>query len=171
MNREYFLEIKMKRGDEDAMDQFVEQYYKYILNYCHYHCYDKQAAQDLTQETFTRFFMTLASYRSIGKARNYLYVIARNVCLDYEKKKKEIVAENLPEEMEYPMEKVNRSLDVASALERLPEELKEVVILYFFQSMSLGEVAAVLRIGLPLVKYRYKRAKKLLAEYLGREDL
>lgn len=53
---DFLLIRKMKQGDDTAFDLFVHKYYQEILNYCHYHCFDKAYAQDLTQETFVRFF-------------------------------------------------------------------------------------------------------------------
>ena len=47
----------------------------------------------------------------------------------------------------------------------------KVTILFFFQEVKQKEVAKILNIGLPLVKYRIKRAKELLAGYLGKEEL
>ena len=55
------------------------------------------------------------------------------------------------------------------ALEKLSEGLREVVVLYYFQELKLSEIADILKIGLPLVKYRIKRAKTLLKEYLEQE--
>ena len=68
------------------------------------------------------------------------------------------------------MESLNLRLDVHRALEQLPPELKEVTILFFFQEMKQKEIARILGIGLPLVKYRIKRAKELLSKYIGKED-
>ena len=61
-------------------------------------------------------------------------------------------------------------MDVHMALERLPQELREVTILYFFQEVRQKEIARILGINLPLVKYRIKRAKELLTIYLGKEN-
>ena len=79
--------------------------------------------------------------------------------------------EELPEQPVYQTETLNLRLDVHRALEQLPPELREVTILYFFQELKQKEIARILGIGLPLVKYRIKRAKELLAGYLGKEDL
>lgn len=61
------------------------------------------------------------------------------------------------------LEKVAERLDMEQALRKLPEELREVLILYYFQELKLREIAKVLQIGLPLAKYRIKRAKEQLA--------
>lgn len=59
-------------------------------------------------------------------------------------------------------------MDVERAVDRLPEDLKEVTILFFFQGLKQREIAELLNINLPLVKYRIREAKKKLSEYLGR---
>lgn len=79
---------KLKQGDEDAFAVFVHKYYPKVLLYCQYHCMDKEDAQDLTQETFVRFFTKLPEYHYRGKNLNYLYTIAGNLCKDYLKKEK-----------------------------------------------------------------------------------
>lgn len=51
----------------------------------------------------------------------------------------------------------------------LPEELREVIILYYFQELRLAEISDMLGIGLPLVKYRIKQARIQLKRLLGEE--
>ena len=80
------LILQMKQGDEQAFDKFVRKYYGDILSYCKYHCLDQTEAEDLTQETFLRFMNNIQSYQHIGKAKNYLYVIAGNLCKNHVKK-------------------------------------------------------------------------------------
>lgn len=170
MDTDFLLLHRMRNGDDQAIDDFVRKYYPMILRYCHLHIQDTGYAEDLTQETFARFFRTLHQYQHYGKAANYLYVIAGNLCRDYYKKLDEIPMEDLPEQPVYQMESLNLRLDVHRALEQLPPELKEVTILFFFQEMKQKEIARILGIGLPLVKYRIKRAKELLSKYIGKED-
>ena len=89
MQQDIQLVRNMQNGDEEAMELFVREYYPQILKYCRYHCPDRESAQDLTQETFARFFRNLASYRHRGKILNYLYTIARNLCIDFVRKNRE----------------------------------------------------------------------------------
>ena len=80
MDADFLLIKRMKQGDEDAFDVFIRRYYGDILRYCAYRCADTGCAEDLTQETFVRFFEKLSDYRHMGKAKNYLYTIAGNLC-------------------------------------------------------------------------------------------
>lgn len=170
MDADFLLVYRMKSGDNQAIEAFVRKYYPLILRYCHLHIKDRGYAEDMTQEVFARFFRTLSGYQHYGKALNYLYVIAANCCRDYCRKPEEIPLEELPEQPVFEMEPLDLRLDVHTALEKLPKELREVTILFFFQEVTQKEIAKILGIGLPLVKYRIKRAKELLAAYLGKEE-
>ncbi len=167
---DFLLIIKMKQGDESALDTFVRKYYPQILQYCRFHCFDVTYAEDLTQETFLHFFCSLPSYRHIGKAKNYLYTIAGNLCKNYAKKKAALPAEQevLEQELSFSdkMEQTELKIDMEQALWKLPTELREPIILFYFQECKLTEIAEILQIGLPLVKYRLKRGKESLKDLL-----
>ena len=62
-------------------------------------------------------------------------------------------------------------MDVRMALSRLPEELREPAVLFFIQEVRQNQIAKILGIGLPLVKYRIRKAKEMLAGLLGKEEL
>lgn len=174
MDKDFLLIKRMKQGDEKAIDAFIQKYYDDILKYCNYRCLDHEYAEDLAQETFIRFFTGLSDYRYIGKTKNYLYTVAGNLCKNFYKRHKEIPDEDVTsgetkEPAEYPMEAVEEKMDVGRVLEQLPFELYEIVMLYYFQELKLTEIASVLQIGLPLVKYRLRRAKRLLGELFEKE--
>lgn len=175
MNADFLWIRRMKQGDEEAFDLFVRKYYEEILRYCNYHCSDQRYAEDLTQETFVRFFSKLSDYHDRGKTKNYLYTIAGNLCRDFYKKKREVPLEELepgrkPEPAETGSEEILNKLTVEWALGQLPDELREVVILYYFQDLKLREIADTLQIGLSLVKYRLKQAKEQMGRLLGKEE-
>ena len=167
MDRDFLLVQKMRMGDEKAIEIFVEKYYPRILSYCQVHIGDHGYAEDMTQETFERFFRSLKQYRHYGKAANYLYVITANTCHDYHRKHKEIATETMPEQADTRADNAEERLDVQMAFKRLPEEVREVAVLYFLQEQKQKDIAVMLGIGLPLVKYRIRRARELLAGYLG----
>lgn len=175
MNADFLLIRKMKLGDEKAFDVFIRKYYKDILNYCNYHCFDRSYAEDLTQETFVRFFANLSSYHFKGKTKNYLYTIARNLCKDFYKKKKDLpVEETFIQERARSdtgqIDSVVNKMTIEWAMEQLPEELQEVIILYYLQGLKMTEISEVLGISLSLVKYRMRQGKTQLKKLLRKED-
>lgn len=166
MDRDLLLVQKMRMGDEKAIEAFVTKYYPRILSYCQVHTGDHGYAEDMTQETFERFFRSLKQYRHYGKAANYLYVIAANACNDHHRRHREIVTETMPEQADTRVDDPEQRLDVQAAFRRLPEEVRETAVLYFLQEQKQKDIAVMLGIGLPLVKYRIRRARELLAAYL-----
>lgn len=148
MEIDFLLIQKMKHGDEDAFDVFVHKHYEEILKYCSYHCDNLSYAEDLTQETFARFFAKLSDYRYMGKTQNYLYTIAGNLCRDYYKKKKESLLEEALMELQNNSEQseadgILNKITVEAALDSLPGEQREVIILYYFQGLKLTEISEV----------------------------
>lgn len=175
MDVEFLLIRKMKQGDESAFDLFVRKYYDDILKYCINHCPDIEAAEDLTQETFVHFFAKFSDYHYRGKTKNYLYTIAGNLCRNYFKQTREIPVEDemLVQEREESKdlaEQVTNQFAVEWALQQLPEELRDVARLYYMKEMKQSEIAKMLNIGLPLVKYRLRKAKEKLQVLLREEE-
>lgn len=175
MDADLFTIRKMKQGDDAAFDAFVRKYYGDILKYCTFHCADREEAEDLTQETFVRFFAKLSEYRHVGKAKNYLYTIAANLCKNAFAKRAPLTAEE--ETLEALGERAADAENAATthlllewALGELPPEQREVVVLHYYQGLKLREIAEILEIGLPLVKYRLRQAKLRLGDLIGKED-
>lgn len=175
MDADLFTIRKMKQGDDAAFDAFVRKYYGDILKYCTFHCADRKEAEDLTQETFVRFFAKLSEYRHVGKAKNYLYTIAANLCKNAFAKRAPLTAEE--ETLEALGERAADAENAATthlllewALGELPPEQREVVILHYYQDLKQREIAEILEIGLPLVKYRLRQAKLRLGELIGKEE-
>lgn len=170
MDEDFLLIQKMKLGNEAAVDAFVHKYYTDILHYCYRHLYDNGEAEDITQETFERFFRYLRNYRHYDKAKNYLYVIAGNLCKNrYGAVSAVPLDESIPSVGD-SVETIEVQIDLLAALQKLPTELREVLILHYFQDLKLKEVADILQIGLPLVKYRVQQAKACMRELLGEEE-
>ncbi len=179
MDPDFLLIEKMKHGDEKAVEEFVRKYYPAVQRYCFLHIEDRGYAQEAVQETFQRFFGSFERYRHYGKAANYLYVIAGNVCRDYYRNRREFAVEDPEEEADRtapsaglavgataPTENVELRIDLWEAFARLPREWREVAILFFCQQRRQREIAKILGIGLPLVKYRLGKARERLRELL-----
>ncbi len=166
-----FLTIsQIKNGDRQAGERLIRKYYPEILRYCYLHVSCRDDAEDLTQETFVRFFASLGRYEYRGKTKNYLYTIAANLCRDHYKKIRDLPLEDLPEQSAESIPEVEIRLDISAALEQLSMDLREVTILYYFRQRSQKEIAAILGISPTLVRRRLKRATQQLRILLGKEE-
>lgn len=175
MDADLILIRRMKQGENDAFDSFVRKYYTDILRYCAFHSKSREEAEDLTQETFVRFFAKLSEYRHFGKAKNYLYTIAANLCKNAFARRAALAVEEDTLEalggVSDAEDSTTTHLLLEWALDQLSPEQREVIILHYYQGLKLREIAEILEIGLPLVKYRLRQAKLHLQELIGKEDL
>lgn len=167
---DFILIQRIRNHDTEASEIFVEKYYALIFKYILFKLKNRCDAEDLTQETFIKFFGNIDRYNEYGKAKNYLYVIAGNLCKNYWKKRGYLKEkeEALKNEKRYieALENFEIKADVERAFEKLPLEIREVAILFFIQELKQKEIATILGIKLSLVKYRVSRAKVLLKKYL-----
>ena len=169
MDGDFLILHRMQNGDDQAIESFVRKYYPKIMRYCHLHIKDSGFTEDLTQETFARFFASLDRYKHYGKAANYLYVIAGNLCRDHYRRQSELPLADLPEPADRPLDTLDTRLDLQDAFRVLPPEIQPAAVLFFLQERKQREIAKILGIGLPLVKYRIHKARELLAQFLRKE--
>ena len=106
-----------------------EAQYDKIYRYCYCKVNNAAVAEDITQETFLRFLEN-STYKENGKELNYLYTIARNLCIDEYRKR---VSEELPEELpiESAEEAIVEGLDMRCALAKLTSMERELVLFRF----------------------------------------
>ena len=166
MISDFLLIQKIRNGDSNAGNEFVKKYYPLIYQYCFLHIHDRDCAEDMAQETFVRFFEAVMHRTDIAKAKSYLYRVAGNTVKNYYRKKKELLLEKLPDTEENNAADIEVRLDIERAVARLPDEIKEITILFFFQGLKQKEISDLLGIKLSLVKYRVSKAKELLSKEL-----
>lgn len=147
------------------LEKIIRKYYDEILLYCYHHVDSRAAAEDLCQDTFVSFIEHYAQYHHIGRTKNYLYKIAGNKCRDYYKKHAPILLKDLPEQT--AEEHMEESAVVRQMVAGLPEELREVIVLRYFQSLRYTDIASILKISPSLVKYRVKKGLELLSVMEG----
>ena len=99
----------------------IEEQYDKIYRYCYFKIFNKQLAQDITQETFLRFYKQELHLNN-GKHLAYLYTIARNLCIDeFRKKTVDSSLEDFEEEVIYdPCEEWIDNLTLRSIIGKLP---------------------------------------------------
>ena len=163
MISDFLLIQKIRNGDNRAGNEFVKKYYPLIYQYCFLHIHDRDCAEDMTQETFVRFFEAVMNRTDIAKVKSYLYRVAGNTVKNYYRKKKELLLEKLPDTVENNAADIEVRLDIERVVARLPDEIREITILFFFQGLKQKDISDLLGIKLSLVKYRVSKAKELLS--------
>lgn len=147
------------------LEKIIRKYYDEIFLYCCHHAGSRTAGEDLCQDTFMSFIEHYKDYHHMGKTKNYLYTIAGNKCRDYRKKHTPVLMEELPEQKaEGDLED---SVILRQLLSSLPEELREILILRYFQDLRYTDIAFILKISPSLAKYRVKKGLELLSAMEG----
>lgn len=152
--------------------QLVETYQKPLLNLCYIYLHDRAQAEDAVQETFLKAYRALASFRGDCSPRTWLMRIAMNVCRDMQRSgwftrlNRFITPDDLPEQA---ADEDPESAELADAIMRLPSRHKEVILLYYYQNLTMPEIAGALGINASSVSRRLKSACAKLRDALGEE--
>ena len=164
----------VRTGNKDAFAMLVRRHQQALLNF--FRRMDVYTdAEDLVQETFLRIFKYRDRYRPTAKFTTFLYTVARTTWLDQARRnvRKERLSTALEEESREaaggnsarPLLK----LDARDALEKLPEKLRSVVVLSFYQGLAYSEISDVLQIPVGTVKSRMFLAMEQLRRMFENE--
>lgn len=171
MTHEEELIEQIKNGRGECLDELVELYYPAILRYCLWHMPDRESALDATQETFLKLVRFLGQYEHRGTFRAFLYRIAANTCIDM--KRKHPVTESLSEAVseticapECGYQAVEDRQQLAAALTKLDNDMRELILLRYGQGLKMREIAEIKGLPLRTVQTRLRRAVKVMRRAL-----
>ena len=147
-----------------------ETQYDKIYRYCYYKVNNATVAEDITQETFLRFFEN-RTYQENGKGLNYLYTIARNLCIDEYRKR---VTEELPENQEQMgsagmEEGIVEGMVMRQALAKLSPMERELILLRFVNEVPVKVICKLYECSRFSLNRRIKQVLKKLRGYLSEE--
>ncbi|MFM8177760.1 MAG: RNA polymerase sigma factor [Candidatus Kapaibacterium sp.] len=166
----FLREAKSTR--DAAFTEIYERYSTRIYLYCRKILGSGEVADDAFQETFSLFLKSADVSREMTNLPAYLLRIARNVCLQMMQKVKrrpESVFEDgffRTESEMMPVERAELIGLLEVALEVLPDEQREALILQVYDEMSYQEIADFMGVPLTTVRNWVVRAKKRLRDEL-----
>lgn len=167
-------------GDEEAFGVLVKKYRTKVFNLAYSLTRDRDAADDLAQESFIKAYFALPRFKLKSGFGTWLYRIAMNTVKDYLRKKGRIREVAFGKEIEHlviqedemerkekkQQEEQNRRL-VHEAIQSLPEKYQLILSLRDIQGFSYGEIADILNISPGTVDSRLHRARKSLRKKIG----
>jgi RNA polymerase sigma-70 factor (ECF subfamily) len=164
----------------DQIEHYINEYGKQIYSFCVYITGDRDAADDLYQQTFL-VAIEKNEIREDQNPKSYLLSIAVNLWNNqrrkylWRRKKVNVVffeegaedqlmdrSPSVEDEAEH-RDEINR---IRQAVQTLPDKLRIVILMHFMEEMSVEEVARVLEIPAGTVKSRIHKAKAVLREKL-----
>ena len=157
---------------ETNIRRMIDEHQTALLRMCYLYMHDAQLAEDAVQETFIKAIRAWGSFRGESSERTWLTRIAMRTCMDirrgfwFRRVEHRITPEMLPDRAD-EAEADESALTVA--VMNLPKKEREVVLLYYYQDLTMKEIAETLGVTQPTVSYRLRRAKeKLRTELEGR---
>ncbi len=127
----------------------IEEQYEKIYRYCFYRLRNRVQAEDVTQETFLRWFAS-DTYRDKNQLLHYLYTVARNLCIDEARR---MSLQSLPEDISMADRDPLLSIALRTELDKLAPEDRELVLLRCVN----GEPMAVLSRFYGLSRFALRR--------------
>jgi RNA polymerase sigma-70 factor, ECF subfamily len=170
----------LRRRDPDLLDRLIEQYQHRLLRYLVYLAGNRELAEDLFQETWIRVLERGHQYDGRHEFSTWLYAVARNLTIDYLRRKSPISLDGLAEDEDHaPVEPADtrplawevvaqheQAERIRAALVGIPVEYRETVVLRFQEGLALEEIATVTGAKLGTVKSRLYRGLNMLMSRL-----
>ena len=171
---------RLAAGHDAALNDLMERHAAPMFHFLCRLVDNEDDAHDLAQETFVRVFRSCKSFRTNERFATWLYTIAANLArnhfrwrgrhpeLSIETKtgdSKQTIGDSLPANEGSPGEAslaVERAEAVRNAVEKLPDDLREAIVLCEWEECSVAEAAVILEATPKAVESRLYRARQIL---------
>ncbi|XAL99683.1 RNA polymerase sigma factor [Phycisphaeraceae bacterium D3-23] len=174
------LARRIASGDRAAGGELIRRYHAMVRGFLRKVCFDRDAAEDLSQETFVRALKYAHRFDPKYPMRTWLLTIARRLSINHGQKAKrrrgvagvETVRLEDPKALAPPVETeraeraVLSSELLAAALQRLSEPQRLAIVMHYQQSMPLDEIGKALDMPVGTVKSHLHRGRKRMRELL-----
>ncbi|MGL4373895.1 MAG: sigma-70 family RNA polymerase sigma factor [Turicibacter sp.] len=171
-NDELSLVKKAIRGDANACIDSIKLHKAYLYRMAYSYVKDEQKALDVVQECTYKALLHIHSLKNPKYFKTWVTKILINEAINVCKKDSKIVYldEDLPLVADKLAISIEEKLDLYDAIDCLRDEFKTVIILMYFNDLSLEEISRTMDLPINTVKSHLKRAKDKLAKIL-KEDL
>jgi RNA polymerase sigma-70 factor (ECF subfamily) len=175
------LVVQARSGDAAASNELLLRHRSAAFRFALQLTRNREDALDVTQEALLRFIDTLDRFEAGRPVQPWLFRIVRNKAYDLSRRRRVRRAESLDELLEkgmpppveatpHPVEGLEQAelrRQVWSALTRLPDLQREILVLREYEDLSYGEISEVLGVPTGTVMSRLHRARKALRDLLS----
>ncbi|HEY3325309.1 MAG TPA: RNA polymerase sigma factor [Planctomycetota bacterium] len=180
------LMVRLAAGSHEAFEVLLARYEAALITFCYAFMRNREAAEDLAQETFMRVFRNCQRYQPVAKFTTWLYRIAANLCINELKKGKlrhsisldepagpDPDGTKIIERIATPdASPLNEAEDreaqglIGRAIDQLPDDQRTTLIMVEYHHMAYQDIAEILGVSVSAIKMRVKRARETLREML-----
>lgn len=173
---------KSIQGDVASFEKLIVKYNRYVYNIAFRMMGNEEDAKDMSQETLIKAFKAIGQFKMEASFSTWLYRITINVCKDELRRRKETVLsydavlndestlkDIIKDEEANPIliyEKIELKSSIESALNKLSEDNKSVVVLKDLLGYSYEEIGEILQIPIGTVRSRLNRSRSTLKNIL-----
>lgn len=161
---------KLKKGKDEAYYELINIYGTRLLRTCYLITKDEREAEDIVQETFIKVFKSIKTFKEESSLYTWIYRIAQNIAKD--RFKANLITYPFEEyEIEYEdtesitLAKIDREI-LRSELDNINFIYKQVLVLFYFEDLSIKEISMILDEKEGTVKSKLSRGRILLREAL-----
>lgn len=151
------------------LTRLMDEYGSYLKQTAYVMVGDQSLAEDLVQETFFSFYRSHRQFRNEASYKTYLYRILMNHIKMHCRKKRPVAADE-PSEMDFGMvtfeDHTVLLMDLHEAIRSLKSKYAEVIVLHYFNELTIEEISELQGVTKSGVKMRLKRAKEQLEKEL-----
>jgi len=160
----------LKKKKEDAYIELVNLYGNKLLKTLYLMIKDEKEAEDIVQETFIRVFKYIDGFKGDSSIYTWIYRIAQNIAKDRLSSRMATVHyEDMEIEPEYVEDtligKIDREI-LREQLNNLKFIYKQVIVLFYFEELSIKEISEILDEKEGTVKSKLSRGRDLLRKAL-----
>jgi RNA polymerase sigma-70 factor (ECF subfamily) len=166
---------EVKQGNKEAFKKFFSVFQPSVYYFIYRYTSDKEAAEDLCQETFIKFWMFKSKLDLNSSPKAYLFRIARNLAFNYLTRKPPVNSYDEDENLlisisknpEQDYETYALIDDLQKALNILPERCRTTFILSRYEGLEYSEIAESMNVSLQTVKNQMNKAISILKKKLA----
>jgi len=157
-----------KGGDVESFGELCRRHYVVMSATAFAILNDHQLAEDAAQEAFARAMVNLHKLKDDGRFAPWLRAICQNAARDMLRRKRtELNGDDLEIAADKPRDESDGEA-VSRAVSKLPSNLKELVVMRYYDGLSYEQISDVLGISQASINGRLTRAKRKMAQYLNR---
>ncbi len=164
------LILSAKRGDKEAFEKVYTLLFTPLYRYVFSKCHEGELAQDISQQTFLKFYQALSTYEPEKSPLAYLFTIAKHLLINHHEKRKavsfdEVLFETVGDDSINILEESHIRLlsgQINDYLPSLSQDEEDVIRLYFYAELQYKEIADILEKEEASVRKIKERALKKL---------
>lgn len=174
INNDQYIINQVIEGDTKAFSILVDRYKDLVFTLAIRMLKQREEAEEVSQDVFVKVFKSLHKFKGDSKLSTWIYKVTYNTCLDAIKKhKRKHIEVKIDKYNAYDIEVIDdafekladddRQKEVKSCVEALASEDSFILTLYYFEELSLDEIAKITALKANNVKVKLHRARKRLA--------